>query len=254
MTLIIGDDIHVIILAGGKGTRMNSELPKVLHSVKGKAIIHHVLEGIQSICPKPTIIVGHQAELVKESTGNKYHYVFQAKQQGTGHAVSVARSELQNRRDIRHIVVIPGDAPLISAATLRDLVSKREASHAVMVLATIDVPNYEGTYSVYYNYGRIIRKPDKTLDRIIELKDARPDIRAMTEVNVGYYCFDPEWLWSKIDTIQNLNEAHELYLTDLLQFATSENMAVDVVRIGNVLEGLGINTPEQLALVEKCLL
>jgi bifunctional UDP-N-acetylglucosamine pyrophosphorylase / glucosamine-1-phosphate N-acetyltransferase len=243
---------HIIILAGGKGTRMKSELPKVLHPVKGRPIIERQLENIASICPDPTIIVGFKADEVKAATHNSYHYVEQKEQLGTGHAILCAREDLMDR-DIDTIIVLPGDHPLVQAQTLEYLLELHNHQQAAVTIGTTVVPHYEGEYTIFNNYGRVIRGHDGTVAKIVEYKDATEEERACREVNLSYYCFNAKWLWENITSLSNNNAAGEYYLTDMVKKAKDQNKVVAAYPIESITECLGINSPEQLRMVEASL-
>ena len=243
---------HIIILAAGKGTRMKSDLPKVLHQVKGTPIIQRLLTNIQPVCETPTLIVGHKAEDVISTTGNKYHYVIQTEQRGTGHAVMMAKEDLEGK-DYKTVVVLLGDHPLVSARTVQDLVITHEKEGAAVTLATAVVPNYEDKHSVFLNYGRVIRDTDGTVHKIVEFKDASEEERMLKEVNPSYYCFDAKWLWENISKLGSMNASNEFYLTDMIQLARDQDRKVVASVIENIDECLGINTPEQLKMVEDTL-
>ncbi|MES2437027.1 MAG: NTP transferase domain-containing protein [Patescibacteria group bacterium] len=240
---------HVIILAGGKGTRMKSDLPKVLHPINGIPIIHHLLENIESFCARPTIVVGYGAEHVKAATENKYDYALQAEQLGTGHAIMCAKPNLVNAGHTE-IVVLPGDHPLVTATTLNALLELHKKTGATVSLATAIAPSFEGEHALFLNYGRVIRDVDGTVDRIVEYKDASEEERACAEVNLSYYCFDAKWLWENIETLANANAAKEYYLTDMIKLAKNQGKIVSAYAIPTFEESLGINTPEQLKNVE----
>lgn len=244
--------IHVIILAAGKGTRMKSEMPKVLHPVKGTPIIKRLLESIEPLCEKPTLIVGHKAEDVISATEHKYHYILQGEQHGTGHAIMCAEQELKGH-EAHTVIVLPGDHPMVTTDTLHKLVDLHEKSHAVITMATTIAPSFEGQHALFLNYGRVIRGADGTVDRIVEYKDATEEERACTEVNLSYYCFNAQWLWDNINKLKNNNAANEYYLTDLVQMAKQQGKVVAAFPITNFTETLGINTPEQLKMVEEAI-
>jgi len=243
---------QIIILAGGKGTRMQMNGPKALVQAGGEPIILRLLKAVDKICERPTIIVGYQGEKVIEAAGNKYHYVWQKEQLGTGHAVACARAELENK-DFERIIVLPGDHPLLSEATLLKLIAAHEQSGAILTLTTGRVESFDGDFAAFYNFGRIIRNGDGSILRIVELKDASENEKKITEVNLGYYCFQADWLWQNIDKLQDINNANEYYLTDLVGLAREQGKKIQSHLIVNLIEGFGINTPEQLAIVEKYL-
>ena len=215
---------HVIILAGGKGRRLNSEHegPKVLRKVGGKPIILRILQSIRPICSDPTIIVGFEGQKVVAATGGRYHYVHQEQQLGTGHAVRCAVHELAARHDIQNIIVLNGDHPFISTEMLRRLVIERESTDAPIAMATIVVPDFEGDRAGLSGFGRVVRDAAGRVRAIVELKDADPETRRIREVNPNYYCFKPAWLWDHINKITNTNAAGEFYITDLVGIAAAE--------------------------------
>lgn len=243
---------HIIILAGGKGTRMKSELPKVLHEVKGKPLIGHLLSRIASICADPTLIVGYKAEEVRQASEHKYHYAEQKEQLGTGHAILCAREDLKDK-DLGTIIVLPGDHPMIEAQTLIYLQELHTQKDAAVTLATTIVPHFEGKYATFSHYGRVIRGEDGMVDRIVEYKDATEEERACREVNLSYYCFKADWLWENITKLSNNNAAGEYYLTDMVHMAKEQGLVVAAYPIQGLIECLGINTPEQLRMVEEAI-
>jgi bifunctional UDP-N-acetylglucosamine pyrophosphorylase / glucosamine-1-phosphate N-acetyltransferase len=244
---------HVVILAAGKGTRMKSDLPKVLHPVNGVPIIQRLLENISSICQTPTIIVGHKAEEVKAATNNAYHYIVQKEIKGTGSAIQSAREELKDK-NINTVIVLPGDHPCIRAGTLIQLLSLHEQNNAAITLGTAVVPHFVDEYSVFSHWGRIIRNENGTVEKIVEYKDATDVERSVREVNVSYYCFNAKWLWDNIFNLSNNNAAGEYYLTDMIGIARSQNKIVAAYPLTDIIECMGINTPEQLQMIEQALL
>ena len=244
---------HLIILAAGKGTRMKSSTSKLLTPVKGVPLIARLLKNVESFSARPTLVVGHQAENVIRATGALYHYIFQDKQMGTGHALSCALSSLE---DVfaDTILVVYGDHPLISASTLKQIEDTKHSSGAVAALGTIIVPHFEGVYFPLNHYGRIIRDDEGSIVDIKEFKDANETERRILEVNPGFYCFDRKWLIRNISKLENSNAAGEFYLTDIIKIALMGGQKVatlELSSISSVGEALGINTPEELALVES---
>lgn len=243
---------HVIILAAGKGTRMKSELPKVLHPVKGVPIIKRLLKNIAPICERPTLVVGHKAEDVIASTNNEYHYIIQKEQLGTGHAVICAAQELKGK-DFTNVIVLPGDHPLVSAKTLQSILDLHTQNQSTITLGTLIAPNFEGDNSVFSHYGRIIRNAHGLVDKIVEYKDATEEERAVREVNMFYYCFNAQWLFENISKLTNNNASQEYYLTDMVKIANDQGKTVTAYPVENIAEGYGINTPEQLRMVEDAI-
>jgi UDP-N-acetylglucosamine diphosphorylase/glucosamine-1-phosphate N-acetyltransferase len=244
--------VHVVILAGGKGTRMKSDMPKVLHPVKGVPIITRLLASVTQIDPKPTLIVGHKAQEVIDATENKYHYVEQKEQLGTGHAAQIACEALKGS-PIKTLVILPGDHPLVSVETIQRLVDAHSHSDAAVSLGTAKIAEGDERLMIFNNYGRIIRNAEGKVDSIVEFKDANEEQRAVREFNLSYYCFDFAWLCDNLGKLKNNNASGEYYLTDMVHMAIEQGRHVDSYAITNVVECLGINSPEQLKMVEDAI-
>ena len=241
---------QLVILAGGKGKRMNSDLPKPLIKIAGKTIIESLLERMRPLFPKPVIVVGHRSEEVKKTLGPSYIYAEQKEQKGTADALLAAKEALASAETV---AVMPGDHPLVSQETIRELLDLIQKKNTVMTLATLKFANFEKEGKVMKRAGKIIRNPDGSVNRIVEFKDATAEERKITEINPSYYCFNAKWLWENIGKIQPNNAAGEYYLTDLLGIATSQGHKVYSVEVKNPYEGMGVNTPEELAVVENYL-
>jgi bifunctional UDP-N-acetylglucosamine pyrophosphorylase/glucosamine-1-phosphate N-acetyltransferase len=241
-------NVHVIILAGGKGKRLNSDAegPKVLRTVGGVPMLLRLLESIRAVCPDPTIIVGYEGRKIISATEDRYRYIWQADQLGTGHAVLQAKPFLVNE-PYRNIVVIPGDAPFVSAGLIRGLVAAREKNDAAVALATAVPPDFSGPHRVFWGFGRIIRSADGGVQRIVELKDATEEEQRIPEVNCGYYCFRPSWLWEYLEQLDDKNAAREFYLTDMVSIAVRGGERAIAVPMRRLDEGFAPNTPEELA-------
>lgn len=239
--------IKIVILAGGKGKRMESELPKVLVALKGKPMISHIISEIQKISnQKPVAIVGHKAELVQSELGDLCFYAFQAEQLGTGHAVSCAKGDCA---DAEQIVVLSGDQPFISAKTIVDLIEKQLSSKAKITFTTTEVPDFLDWRKAFLGFGKILRKDGEVVG-IKEVKDANDEEKNIKEVNAGCYCFDAEWLWKNLGKIKDDNNQKEYYLTDLFKIAGSEGEKIETVKIDNH-EALGANSKEELEILEN---
>lgn len=243
---------HIIILAAGKGTRMKSDLPKVLQPVKGIPIIKRLLKNVAPICERPTLVIGHQAEEVMTATDNAYDYVIQKEQLGTGHAIICAAETLKDK-DFKRVIILPGDHPLVSAQTLQNLLDLYEKTSSTISLGTLIVPDFEGEHALFNHYGRIIRGNDGLVEKIVEYKDATEEERATREVNLSYYCFDAKWLFENISLLTNNNAAKEYYLTDMIKIAKDQGKVVTAYPVENIVEAYGINTPEQLKMVEDAI-
>ncbi|MBL8076932.1 MAG: bifunctional UDP-N-acetylglucosamine diphosphorylase/glucosamine-1-phosphate N-acetyltransferase GlmU [Anaerolineales bacterium] len=234
--------VTAILLAAGQGTRMKSDLPKVLHSVTGKPMIWHALSAIQeSTTEKPVVVVGHGAEAVIKYLGDSAHTVLQEPQLGTGHAVMQAESALKGKTDL--VVVCYGDMPLLRGETLKKLVETQQDNKGPVSMLTVVTDDPRG-------FGRIIRKKDGTVDAIVEEYVATPEQLQVKELNVGAYCFDAKWLWDALKRIPKNPKKGEYYLTDAIELASKEGLPVQAVIMEDAEETIGVNTRIHLAEVE----
>lgn len=234
--------VTAILLAAGQGTRMKSDLPKVLHSVAGKPMIWHALRAIQeSTTEKPVVVVGHGAEAVTKYLGDSAHIVLQEPQLGTGHAVMQAESVLKGKTDL--VVVCYGDMPLLRGETLKKLVETQENNKGPISMLTVVADDPRG-------FGRIIRKEDGTVDAIVEEYVATPEQLRINELNVGAYCFDANWLWDALKRIPKNPKKGEYYLTDAIELASKAGLPVQAVIMEDVEETIGVNTRIHLSEVE----
>ena len=244
-----------IILAGGLGKRMNSDVPKVLHHMDGKPMIVHVLEKVVSLGPKKVVIVvGKYKDLIKETidyymiglssttqTRVEIEYVYQETAEGTGHAIMCCEESLKKESPSTRVVILSGDVPLIRKDTIEGLV----ANDRKIVLLTTMMNNPNG-------YGRI-KKNENTFERIIEQKDCTEEEEKITEINGGVYCIVNEYITKHIKKITNHNKAKEYYLTDLMEIIKTyenENIQTMEVKKEKQYEIMGVNTPEQLEELE----
>ncbi len=239
-------DLSVVILAAGEGTRMRSQLPKVLHPLAGRPLISHALETARQLTDvPPVLVVGHGAEAVKETIGDDVTYVTQAEQRGTGHAVLQARDALRGRTDL--VLVSYADMPLLTAATLDRLVERqRQNSGGPISMLTLMRDDPQG-------FGRVVRDEDEAVAEIVEEAVATPEQLAIRELNAGVYCFDAAWLWEHVDQIPLSLPKEEYYLTDLVGMAADEGLNVEPVVADDPQEALGINTRVHLARAERVL-
>jgi bifunctional UDP-N-acetylglucosamine pyrophosphorylase/glucosamine-1-phosphate N-acetyltransferase len=232
----------IVILAAGKGTRMKSDLPKVLHPLVGKPMVLYSVEMAQAVSERPPVLViGYAADEVRQAVGGAARYVLQAEQLGTGHAVAQAQEMLQGGGD--HVIVIYADMPLLRADSLRDLYQAQKANQSgplTMLTFVTDTPR---------GFGRIVRAEDGSVQAIVEQVDATPEQLAIREVNPGVYCFDAAWLWSHLDKIP-VSPKGEYYLTDLVAMAVGEGAAVGAITMDDPNDALGINTRVHLAEAE----
>jgi len=237
------DNKIALILAAGKGKRMKSDLPKVLHKVNGNYLVDHVINNARKAgINRQILIIGHKAELVRESLkDNDVEFVLQTEQLGTGHAVMMAEPLLSDFDG--DLIVLCGDMPLIRPATIAKLIEERKKLNAAaMVLSVVlDDPG---------SYGRVVRDSDGLLKAIVEFRDADDQTKAIKEVNTAAYCFDWRQLKPTLSELNDDNNQGELYLTDTISILVSENKKVGAVIADDSNEGYGINSVEELSLVE----
>ena len=239
--------LAIVIMAAGKGTRMKSDLPKVLHKADGRALIEHVVLKSQELRPERIVlIVGHKAEMVKDALS---HYpvtcALQEPQLGTGHAVMQAEAALEGFRG--EVLILSGDAPLFTVDSLRKLIAFHRDSAAAATVLTADMDDPTG-------YGRVIRKAGTDgVERIVEQKDATDDEKAVREINSGVYVFDAETLFRSLREITTDNAQAEYYLTDVFGVCFRKGLRVAAWKTSDPDEIHGINTPEQLAHAEQLL-
>jgi bifunctional UDP-N-acetylglucosamine pyrophosphorylase/glucosamine-1-phosphate N-acetyltransferase len=237
--------VTAILLAAGQGTRMKSNLPKVLHLVTGKPMIWHALHAIQeSTTEKPLVVVGHGAEEVKKYLGDSASTVLQEPQLGTGHAVMQAESVLKGNTDL--VVVCYSDMPLLRGETLRKLVETQKNNSGPISMLTVVSADPRG-------FGRVIRKADGSVEAIVEEYVATPEQLQIKELNVGGYCFDARWLWDALKRIPKNPKKGEYYLTDTIELAVKDGLSVQAVAMEDVEETIGVNTRVHLAEVEAAM-
>lgn len=234
-----------VVLAAGQGTRMKSDLQKVLHPLVGRPLVTYAVETARTLTGSaPVLVVGHSSEAVRETVGDGAVFVEQAEQRGTGHAVLQARAVLQGTSDL--VVVTYADMPLLTAETLRRLVDRqRENSGPITILILVD-DDPRG-------FGRVIRDESGAVVRIVEEPVATPEELAVRELNAGVYCFAADWLWNHVDRIPLSQPKEEYYLTDMVGMAVDQGLRVEGVIAGDAAELLGINTRVHLAEAESAM-
>ncbi len=237
-------EFSAVVLAAGKGTRLRSSLAKVLHRAGGRTLVEHVVRACLPLRAREiVVIVGHQAEMVGACvTPLGPRTVLQQPQNGTGHALRVARHKLHRRA--KYALVMPGDAPLIRTETLERLARAHLAGGAAATVLTAMLVDPTG-------YGRIVRKSDNSVARIVEEKAATPDERAIQEVNSSFYAFTLEALWPCLDALRPDNVHRELYLTDAIAVLSGRGHRVLAEVAGDAQEVLGCNTRAELAEVDR---
>ena len=236
-------NVFAVILAAGQGTRMKSKLYKVLHPVCGKPMVEHVIDHIGSLDVERVVtVVGHGAELVKETLGNKSEYVLQAEQLGTAHAVLQAEPILGSLEGTT--LVVCGDTPLIRPETMQALFAHHEAKNAKATILTAVAENPTG-------YGRILRDADGQVAQIVEQKDASADQQLVKEINTGTYCFDNKALFEALKQVKNDNSQGEYYLPDVIEILQKQGEVVAAYVTDNFDETLGVNDRFALSQAEE---
>ncbi len=236
-----------IILAAGKGTRMGSDLPKVCHPVGGRAMVCAVVDAcLEAGCEKVVVVVGYKRELVEEALGEfggRVEFALQERQRGTGDAVLAALPNLDDDLD-RDVFVLAGDGPLIRSQTLSRLLDEHRNAGAAATLATSVIADPDG-------YGRIVREADGAFVAIVEQKNATPGQLEIREVNPSYYCFGGRDLAEAVDALEENEVSGEVYITDVPSILKARGRTVRVVDAVPPEDVLSVNTPEQLAEVDR---
>ena len=235
-----------LILAAGKGTRMKSDLAKVLHVLEGKPLLHYCLQSAKSAgAEKVVVIVGHQADLVRqEFSQNGCIFVDQKPQLGTGHAVLQAKEVLAGYSGKTFILC--GDVPLLKESTIKSLIENHIATGAALTVLTTTPPDATG-------YGRIVRDKAGNIAKIVEQRDATAAEKQIGEINTGIYCADTALLFDVLGKVKNNNDQKEYYLTDIVEIACREGKVVKPHIAPDYIEVMGINTPDELSRAEKYL-
>lgn len=238
--------LAVVVLAAGRGTRMKSSLPKVLHKLAGKTLIEHVLSQAFSIgAEKVIVVVGHGREAVEAQLAHfPCEFVTQEQTLGTGHAIMQAREALRDFNG--DVIVLSGDVPLLRGETLEKLILRHRQNSAAVTVLTADAPDPHG-------YGRILREKQDFFNGIIEERDANEKQRQIQEINSGIYCFSNKHLMESLRHLKSDNAKGEFYLTDTIRIIRDAGGSVLAEKLADFEEIQGINTVEQLSSVEALL-
>lgn len=245
---------RIIILAAGKGTRMNSELPKALVPLKNKPMIKYLMDSVVAagVDPCPIVIVSPDNKDIISAELKEYNveYVIQDKQLGTGHAVSCAKDTLDNN-DAKpdSILVLYCDHPFIKSESIRSFAKLMPETVTIM---PTNLSDFDGWQQNFYRWGRIIRGADGRVEKIVEFKDASDEEKQVTEVNPGFMCFNTNWLFQNISSLQNNNNQAEYYLTDMVKLAFDSAHEIGTIGI-EAHEAMGVNSLEELSIAENLL-
>jgi UDP-N-acetylglucosamine diphosphorylase/glucosamine-1-phosphate N-acetyltransferase len=239
----MNNQLHIGILAAGKGSRMDSDLPKVLHKLNGKSLIDYVLETASELNPKSTtLVVGFQKEIVKSHTqSHSINYVSQDQQLGTGHAVLQMQHVLENKNG--HLLVLYGDVPNIKSSSLIPIINEHIKQDQNATIITALLPDATG-------YGRIIRNKNGQLLKVVEEKDCTESEKKIKEWNSGIYIFKIPHLFNELKKIKSNNASNEYYLTDVVELI-AKHTPVQAKIIQDASELIGINTIDQLGSLEN---
>jgi bifunctional UDP-N-acetylglucosamine pyrophosphorylase/glucosamine-1-phosphate N-acetyltransferase len=233
--------ITAVLLAAGKGTRMRSNLPKVLHPLMGHPLIHHALEAAQAATTEtPVLVIGHSADRLRQAIGDSTRYVLQDPQLGTGHAVQQTEGLLRGQTDL--VLVTYGDMPLLTNDTLNRVVQAQQTHSGPMTMLTVIASDPRG-------FGRIQRDSNGNVLAVVEEPQATPEQLAIRELNPGVYCFQADWLWEALRRIP-LSPKGEYYLTDIVEIAVKDDLPVQAIVAQDATELIGINTRIHLAEAE----
>jgi bifunctional UDP-N-acetylglucosamine pyrophosphorylase/glucosamine-1-phosphate N-acetyltransferase len=243
---LIPPPVAIAIMAAGKGTRLKSQLPKVLHEVGGKPLLAHVIEAATRVVPANDVyaIIGHEADRVRSAVAyTGVNFVLQSEQRGTGHALMVAQPALSA---YDHVIVLSGDAPQITPQTIARLLNFHLEQQAAMTLLSADLDHPTG-------YGRVVRKnvPSAEVQAIVEEKSASPAQKNIHEINAGFYVFALPQLLSHIEQLSTANPHGEYYITDMAEILRKARQRVVVWKTDNSAEVLGANTRADLSLIDQ---
>ena len=230
--------ITPVIIAAGKGTRMHSKLPKVLHPILGRSLVEYAVGNAHKISETPPVVViGKGADEVRRKITTEVQFVVQKEQLGTGHAVQQAESLLKGKTDL--VLVVYGDMPLVRPETLQRLIDCQKTNTGPITMLTVELDDPHG-------FGRVVRDENGAVLGIVEEVQATPEQLAIRELNAGMYCFSSEWLWNALSQIE-LSPKGEYFLTDLAGIAAADGKTIETIQLDDPDELVGINTRVHLA-------
>lgn len=239
----MGEGLGVAILAAGQGTRLKSQLNKVLHTVGGVPMVFWSVEHARALGGNPLVlVVGNDGDAVRAVVGDRAQYVIQQERLGTGHALLQAGPSLAGKADT--VLSLYGDMPTLRLETLQRLVALHRETRPAMTVLAVRSNDSMG-------FGRIVRDAGGNVQAIVEEAVAPPEVLALTELNCGVYCFDAAWLWRRLPQVPATPPKNEYYLTDMVSLAIQDGLRVSVLTIDDVTEVLGINNRVQLSEAEK---
>ncbi|MFA5131554.1 MAG: NTP transferase domain-containing protein [Patescibacteria group bacterium] len=243
---------RIIILAAGKGTRMNSDLPKVLAPLNNRPMIKYLLDSVKvsGVDAHPIVVVSpDNKDIIREELkGYNVEYVIQEKQLGTGHAVASTENALShNDSKPETLIVLFGDQPFVKAKSIKDFANLHPTALTIM---PTNLPDFNEWRQNFYHLGRIVRGADGQVEKITEFKDASDEEKQISEINVGFMCFNTEWLFKNLSNLDNNNNKQEYYLTSLVNIAFAQGFAIDTYNI-EPHEAMGINSLEELNIAEN---
>ena len=231
-------DVQSIILAAGQGVRMHSKLPKILHPLLGKPLVFYAIEAAEKVThTSPLLVIGHGAEAVRQTVGERVRYVLQEQQLGTAHAVQQAMPLLKDGPEL--ILVTYGDMPLLTSETLQHLIQTQQQHCGPITMLTVQLEDAHG-------FGRVIRSANGNVQAIVEEAQATPQQLKINELNVGVYCFSRDWLLLALPQVP-LSPKGEYYLTDLIGLAVAQGLSVAALTLAEPHEAIGVNNRLHLA-------
>lgn len=241
--------IQPIILAAGKGMRMESSLPKALHKVRGKTMLERVFQAVHNTknCKPPLVVVGHGAEEIRARLGPAYQYILQTEITGTASAVLACVPYITE--DTRSILILYGDHPLISSGVIGQMVGIFEKEKPILALFTATIPDFLDWRAGFLYFGRVARDINGNVEKIVEYKEVTESERAIREINPAIYCVEKEWLMTTLSRITPSRATGEYYLTDIVALAHGDGVKIITVPMPPE-EALGVNTREDIARAE----
>lgn len=235
-------DIYAVVLAGGKGTRLNCvDRPKVLHEVAGRPMICYVIDAVKKVTKNIVVITGFCGEKIEEELKNEgVQFAHQVEQLGTAHAAAQASQLLKDKDGI--ILIVNGDHPLLDEGTLRQMADAMRDGLTLAIASAVE--------NNHVSFGRVLRDENSKVIGVVEAKDATPEQLDIKEKNIGFYAAQSKWLWGALKRISKSKVTGEYYITDLVDIAIKDGEPVEAVQIKNLNAIKGINTPEELREVE----